>query len=259
MNQRKTAMKKRIIVQDLRRLANDDVQLLATLHSTHNIMYSHLATMQVDGHPVTREHLALASSGKTLPDGLVAPIPEPPRKIMQRQVAIVQMGYLASIYDRLHATWRKETRVDAKHLLASWEIFVVTVMPTMFSGRKVTQVPDPSVCTALDMRTHWVTIRSLCDGLIDLVACEGCGKPHLQVLDASPESNWAMLPAGCLACSHTSKVRRRHGVAKSVAANVRTVDFARHTPAQGGVQGLGTTKARDTLEPCEPLLALLAD
>jgi len=232
LNASRSMTKNRIVVDDLKEHAGDPVKLLRTLRVQHGFNYSNLSTMRIDGVPITREHLALASCQRTLLDGLRDPKHEPSRKIMMRSIDVAHLGYLASLYDSFDPHWRTHRSVDAKHLLESWEVFVVTVMPTTFDGRRVRMLPDPSLSTKLELRLHWMTIKALCWNLIDLVRCDECGRPHLRVAEALSDSNWGLLPPDCMCCSHISKVRRRYGVGKSSTQVTELNVLARKPPSE---------------------------
>ena len=224
--------KNRLVVGNLKEHAGDHVKLLRTLRVQHGFNHTHLSTMRIDGVPITREHLALASCSKIVMDGLRDAKLEPSRKILTRSISVAHLGYLASLYDALDPHWRTHRSVDAKHLLESWEVFVVSVMPSKFDGRRLRALPDPSLSTSLELRTHWMTIKAMTWNLIDLVRCGECGRPYLRVAEAAVDSNWGLLPARCMCCAHISKVRSRHGVAKSSSPVSELKFLARNTPSE---------------------------
>lgn len=230
--------KNRIIVEDLREHAGEQVSLLRTLRIQHNFNFTHLSTMRIDGVPITREHLALADCSKTSLHGLQEPKHEPSRKILLRSINVAQLGYLAALYDSFDKHWKTHRSIDAKHLLASWEVFVVTIKPvTKFSGRRVQHLPETTAVTDLELRLHWMTIKALIWNLISLEHCEDCGRPYLQAAKALADSNWGLLPPACPSCAHLAKLRARYGVAKPFSLLPTSKLLARPTPSQAGFSG----------------------
>jgi len=221
----------RIAVDDLREHASEQVRLLRTLRLQYKFNYTHLSTMRIDGAPITREHLVLADCTKLNHDVLQEPKHEPSRKLLTRSISVAHLGYLVALYDSLDPHWRTYRSIDAKHLLESWEVFVVTIKPPQFIGRKLLVLPDTTAVTDLELRLHWMTLKALMWDLISLENCENCGRPYLQAAKAVASSNWGLLPPSCPSCAHISKVRSRYGVAKPCTVLTSTKLLARPTPS----------------------------
>lgn len=230
------AATQKLSINDFRHLGGPAIELLRTLHDKHGFHYLHMMSMRIDGKPVTRAHLRLASPCSMFTDTISTPPQSPSIKILKRQICVAHLSYLAGLYVELEPNWKGSLTVDARHLMDSWEIYRASSLPVHAYARRPSAKDGAHFKPPVALRDHWLTVNALSSNIIDLVYCPSCRVPGLRVAEELKSTNWSKLSNLCMWCS----VKKRRRVAKPIEqATIHPFPskVGHESPLEGSVDG----------------------